>query len=89
MNKDIFKYINNCGLCKREKEKTHIYPLQMTDVPDRPIDKIAIDLVSYLNVSALGNQHILTIIVHLTGWPKAFHIPDKKVDMIVCIFINK
>ena len=60
----------------------------MTDIPDRPFDKIAIDLVSDLNVSASGNQHILTIIDHLTGWQEAFPISDKKADPIVHIFIN-
>ena len=60
----------------------------MTDIPDRPFNKIAIDLVSDLNISASGNQHILTIIDHLTGWAEAFPIPDKKADTIVHIFIN-
>ena len=64
MNKDIYKYITNCALQKREKARTQLYPLQMTDIPDRPFNKIAIDLVSDLNVSASGNQYILTIIDH-------------------------
>ena len=88
MSKDIHKYINNCALYKREKAKTQVYPLQMTDIPIRPFDKIAINLVSDLNVSASGNKHIQTIIDHLTGWPVAFPIPDKKIDTIVHIFIN-
>ena len=37
MNKDIQKYINNCTLCERGKVRTQIYPLQMTDIPDRPL----------------------------------------------------
>ena len=49
------KYINNCAFCKRGKAKTQGYLLQMTDIPDRPFDKIAIDLVSDLNISASGN----------------------------------
>ena len=60
----------------------------MTDIPDRPFDKIAIDLVSDLNISASGNQHILTIIDHLIGWPEALDMADKKADTIVCIFNN-
>ena len=83
MSKDIHKYINNCALCKREQAKTQVYPLQMTDIRDKPFDKITIDLVSECNVSASGSQHILTIIDHLAGWPEAFPIPDKKVDTIV------
>ena len=60
----------------------------MTDIPDRPFDKIAIDLVSDVIISASGNQHILTIIDDLTGWPEAFPFTDKKADTIVCVFIN-
>ena len=88
MNKDIHRYITNCALCKKEKARTQIYPLQMTDRPDRPFNKIAIDLVTDLNVSTSGNQCILTIINHLTGWPEAFPIPDKKADAIICVLIN-
>ena len=62
MNKDIHKYINISVLCKRERGRTQVYPLQMTNTPNTPFDKMAIDLVSDLNVSASGNQHILTII---------------------------
>ena len=45
MNKDIRKYITNCTLCHREKAKAQAYQLQMTEISDRPFDKIAIDLV--------------------------------------------
>ena len=44
MNKDIRKYIANCVLCWRDKAKVQQYPLQMTDIPDRPFNKIAIRL---------------------------------------------
>ena len=44
MNKDIRKYIANCVLCRRDKAKVQQYPLQMTEIPDRLLDKIAIDL---------------------------------------------
>ena len=88
MNKDIYKYINNCALCKREKARTQVYALLMTDIPDKPFDKIAIDLVSDLNISTSGNQHILPNYDHLMGWLEAFPIPDKKADTIVHVFIN-
>ena len=48
MNKDIRKYIANCVLCRHDKAKVQHYPLQMTEIPDRPFDKIAIDLVTDL-----------------------------------------
>ena len=43
MNKDIRKYIAICTLCHREKAKIQSYPLQMTEIPEWPFDKIAID----------------------------------------------
>ena len=44
MNRGICKYINNYALCTRERARVQVYQLQMTDIPDRPFDEIAIDL---------------------------------------------
>ena len=74
-------------LLEGEKANVQQYPLQMTEIPERPFDKIAIDLVTGCSTS--GNKHILTIIDHLTRWPEAFPIPDKSADTIVFTFINE
>ena len=89
MNKDIRKYIANCILCQREKAKVQHYPLQMMEIPDRPFNKITIDLVTECKTSITGNKHILTIIDHLTRWPEAFPIPNKSADTIFSTFINE
>ena len=89
MNKDIQKYIANCTLCHREKAKIQNYPLQMMEIPNRPFNKIAIDLITECETSTSGNKHILTIIDHLIGWPEEFPIPDKSADTIVSTFINQ
>ena len=89
MNKDIRKYIVNCVLCHREKAKIQHYPLQMMEIPDRPFDKIAINLITECDALTSGNKHTLTIIDHLTGWPEAYPIPDKTTDTIVSTFINE
>ena len=60
----------------------------MMEIPNRPFDKIAIDLVTESETSTSRNKHILTIIDH-SGWPEAFPIPDKSADTIVSSFINK
>ena len=61
----------------------------MTEIPDRPFDKIAIGLVTECKTSTSSNKHILTIIDHLTRWPEPFPIPDKSADTIVATFINE
>ena len=65
-----------------------MYPIQMMDIQDPPFDKIATHLIMDLNISASGNQHIPTIINHLTGWPETSPILNKKADTIICIFIT-
>ena len=89
MNKDIRKYITHCALCHRDRAKVQAYPLQMTEIPECPFDKIAIDVVTECKTSSSGNRHILTIIDHLTRWPEAFPILDKSADTIVSTFINE
>ena len=89
MNHDIRKYITNCTLCHREKAKVQAYPLQVTEIPDRPFNKIAIDLVTECEISTSGNRHIFMIIDHLMGWQQAFQIPDKLADTTVLTFINQ
>ena len=89
MNKDIWKYIANYTLCCREKAKIQNYPLQMMEIPDRPFDKIASNLITECKTSTSGNKCILTIIDHLAGWPEAYPIPDKTADTIVSTFINE
>ena len=80
---------SNCTLCHREKAKIQHYPLQMTEIPIRSFDNIAIDLVTECEPSISGNKHILMIIDHLIRWIKAYPIPDKTADTIVSTFINK
>ena len=72
MDKDIRKYIANCILCQQEKAKFQQYLLQMTKIPDRLFDKIAIDLITECKTSTSGNKHILIIIDHLTRWQEHF-----------------
>ena len=61
----------------------------MTEIPDKPFDKIAIDLITECETSTSGNKHILIIIDHLTRWPEVFPIPDKPANTIVSTFINE
>ena len=57
MNKDIRKYIAHGTLCHGEKAKVQAYPLQMTEIPEWPFNKIAIDLVTECETSSSGNKH--------------------------------
>ena len=88
MNRNIWKYIASCMLSWREGATVQPYPLQITKIPERPFNKITIDLVMECETLTSGNRYILTIIDNVTGWPEAFPIPDKSADTIVSTFIN-
>ena len=60
----------------------------MMEIPDRPFDKIAMDLVTDFTESNKGNKHIRTIIDLLMGWPEAIPIPNKSADTITKAFIR-
>ena len=76
MAKDVKDYIQRCPACRQEKARVQSYPLHMTEIPNRPFDKITMDLVMDFMESNKGNKHILTIIDLLTGWPEAIPIPE-------------
>ena len=80
--KDVKDYIQRCPACHQEKARVQSYPLHMTEIPDRPFNKIAMDLVTDFTESNKGNKHILTIIDLLTGWPEAIPILNKSTDTI-------
>ena len=61
----------------------------MMEIPNRPFNKIAKDLVTECEDSTSGNKHLFTIIDHLTGWSEAFPILDKSADTVVSTFISK
>ena len=88
MAKDVKDYIQRCLACQQEKARVQSYPLHMTEIPDRPFDKIVMDLVTDFTESNKGSKHILTIIDLLTGWQEAIPIPNKSADTITKAFIR-
>ena len=88
MAKDVKDYIQRCPACQQEKAQVQSYPLHIMEIPDRPFDKIAMDLVTDFTESNKGNKHILTSIDLLTGWPEAIPIPNKSADTITKAFIR-
>ena len=84
MAKDVKDYIQQCPVCRQEKAQVQLYPLHVTEISDRPFDKIVMDFTK----SNKENKHILTIIDLLTGWPEVIPIPNKSTDTITKAFIR-
>jgi len=82
MSKDIQKYCRTCSLCRRDKLKQDSFAIMNTEIPDRPFDKIAIDLIGDFEKSMSGNVYVLTAMDILTGWPIAIPIPNKQANTV-------
>ena len=78
MIKHIQAHVDSCSLYQREKMQADKYQLQTTEIPKRVFDKVSANLIVELPTSNYSNKNILVMVDHLTGWPTAKAIPDKK-----------
>ena len=67
MDTDVQNIVAGCGLCKQATMKQDQYPRLPTGVPNKPFDKVVIDLVGPLRKSYTGNVYILTMIDLFSG----------------------
>lgn len=78
MRKDIREYIDHCAPCQGNRGNERPTPLQVTDTPTAPFQKIGIDLTGPFLPSPNGNKYLLTIVDHFSGWAEAYPITDKR-----------
>lgn len=83
MKRYITNYIAKCGKCQRNKAgRATRMKLCNTDLSDRPFDKIYIDIVGPLPMSASGNKYILSMIDDLTRFVEFTAIPDQTANTV-------
>lgn len=91
LDKEVSEYIKNCEICQTNK-LTRIRPREkavITDTPDHPNEKIAMDIIGPLNLTANNNQYILSIQDTLTKYLMLIPIPDQKSETIINKLINE
>jgi len=62
-------------------------PLKISDTPDKPLKKCALDIVGPLTITSIGNKYILTFQDNLTKFSKA--IPNQKAITVAKKFTTK
>jgi len=88
--KDVEKYIKKCTLCQRNKLSRKIkMPLVLTDTPDKPFKKCALDIVGPLPISNNGNKYLLTFQDNLTKFSKAIPIANQEANTVAKEFATK
>ena len=75
MYRDIQEYVKTCETCqKRQKgrRKEPLHPIQI----GRAFERVGIDLVGPLPLTAQNNRYIIVATDYLTRWPEARAVPD-------------
>ena len=69
MTHEVKDYIDTCETCQRNKEtKRQTYRPQATDIPNKPNEKISIDIIGPLEPTPSENKYILVIQDYLTRY---------------------
>jgi transposase InsO family protein len=90
LTKDVEDYINKCEYCQKNKlsRKTKM-PLSITDTPQRPFEKCALDIVGPLTVTNNRNKYILTFQDSLTKFSKAIPVENQEAATVAKAFVIK
>ena len=90
ITKDVEKYIAKCEFCQKNKLTRKLKsPLVITDTPDKPFQKCALDIVGPLTITNAGNKYLLTFQDNLTKFGKAIPISNQEASTVAKEFTTK
>ena len=82
-SKDVFNVIKQCARCQvNAGHRERVAPTYMP-VAQYPCQIVGMDLTGPLVSSPEGNQYVLIIIDHCTGWAEAKPIPSKSAKHVI------
>ena len=70
MRQTVQNYVANCEVCQREGRKQKNEALRTIQV-NQPFEKIGIDIVGPLPITARKNRYIVVAMDYLMKWPEA------------------
>lgn len=73
------RYVAKYEQCQKNKlTRKAKAPLIITDTPDKPFQKCALDIVGPLTITNAGNKYLLTFQDNLTKFSKDMRIPNQE-----------
>lgn len=74
MDKEVETAVKNCSVCLEADKsvKTSPAPMQPVEWPQRPWQKLCIDIVSPLEHVPQNNRFIITLLDYYSKWPEAY-----------------
>ena len=87
--RDVVHYVTNCVTCQTRSVKKNKAPLQIPEPVLNNNEKVAIDTVGPLPLSANQNKYIITLVDTYSGWPEAYAVPDKSASTVARILLQE
>lgn len=74
MDKEVETSVQNHHLCLEgdKSSKTSPAPMQPVDWPERPWQKLGVDIVGPLERAPQNNNFIITLVDYHSKWPEAY-----------------
>ena len=87
---DIENWCNQCEMCSSRQSPTPKprVPLQL-QLAERPMERVAMDILGPLPETARGNKYILVIGDYFTKWKEAHAMPNMEAVTVAKIFVNE
>lgn len=89
LKEDIMERCRNCSSCAARKP-----PLKRNRAPLRkyvmglPMERVALDILGPLPVTAAGNRYVLVMADYFTKWVEAIPLPDQEARTTAEAFVN-
>ena len=87
--KEVTNYINSCVISQTWSSKCENAPLEETDVPSYPFEKISMNVSGPYGETAQGSKYLVSFVDWLTNLPEAFAVPDKKAQTVAGLLLTE
>ena len=89
MSTSVADYCKACDVCASRKSPVpHPHAPLVQDHPSFPLEKVAIDIMGPLPVTARGNKYLVVICDYFTKWTEAFPVPDIRAETVATVLID-
>src|SRR5260363_61542 len=81
MYRDIQEYVKTCETCQKRQKRRRKEPLHPIQI-GHAFERVRIDLVEPLPLTAKNNCYIIVATEYLTRWPEARAVPDTSANTL-------
>jgi transposase InsO family protein len=81
--------VGQCEPCRLVNLRRLRCPVKERTQPQRPMQKVSIDLSGPHVRTRSGNQYLLQFTDEFSGWPEVFAVPDKSAEIVCRLLLQE